>query len=126
MEISNPGIPLVDTERFLDTAPKSRNEAIASLMQRIGICEERGSGIDKVVFQTEVYQLPAPLFEVVGETTRATLFAPRPLNRMERHDRVRACYLHACLRYVSRDFMTNTTLRGDLGSNPGTAQLPHV
>ena len=30
---------------------------------------------------------------------------------MDKDDRVRACYLHACLRYVQRDFMTNTTLR---------------
>jgi predicted HTH transcriptional regulator len=39
-------------------------------MRRMGICEERGSGIDKVVFETEYYQLPAPLFEVTGQSTR--------------------------------------------------------
>lgn len=65
MEITNPGLPLVDTDRFLDTPPQSRNEALASFMRRINICEERGSGIDKVVFQTELYQLPAPVFESV-------------------------------------------------------------
>jgi predicted HTH transcriptional regulator len=53
MEISNPGIPLVQIERFLDTPPRSRNEALASFLRRIGVCEERGSGVDKVVFQTE-------------------------------------------------------------------------
>jgi ATP-dependent DNA helicase RecG len=42
---------------------KSRNEALASLMRRFRICEERGSGIDKVVFEVELFQLPAPLFE---------------------------------------------------------------
>ena len=26
---------------------RSRNEALASFMRRIGVCEERGSGIDK-------------------------------------------------------------------------------
>ena len=60
IEITNPGEPLVDTQRFLDSPPKSRNETLASLMRRVGICEERGSGIDKVVFQVELYQLPAP------------------------------------------------------------------
>ena len=54
LEITNPGIPLIETDRFLDSPPKSRNEALASLMRRVGICEERGSGIDKVVHQTEV------------------------------------------------------------------------
>lgn len=115
MEVSNPGVPLMATERFLDTPPKSRNEELASLMRRMGICEERGSGVDKVVSLTEMYQLPAPMFEVTGETTRAVLFAHRPLSRMEREDRIRACYLHACLRYVNRDHMTNTTLRERFG-----------
>jgi predicted HTH transcriptional regulator len=78
----------------------SRNEALASLMRRMGICEERGSGIDKVVFQTGLFQLPAPLFEVTGESTRAVLFAHRPLTKMDKQDRVRACYLHACLKYT--------------------------
>jgi predicted HTH transcriptional regulator len=115
MEISNPGIPLVETARFLDTPPRSRNEALASFMRRIGVCEERGSGVDKVVFQTELYQLPAPVFEVVGENTQAILFAHRPLAKMDKEDRIRACYLHACLRYVNRDFMTNATLRERFG-----------
>jgi ATP-dependent DNA helicase RecG len=115
MEITNPGQPLVDTQRLLDHPPRSRNEALASLMRRVGICEERGSGVDKVVFQTELYQLPAPAFEVVGESTRSTLFTLRPLMKMDPADRVRAVYLHACLRYVERDFMTNTTVRGRFG-----------
>lgn len=34
---------------------------------------------------------------------------------MDKADRVRACYLHACLRYVQRDYMTNTTLRKRFG-----------
>ena len=118
MEITNPGRPLVDTERFLDSPPKSRNEALAALMRRMGICEERGSGIDKVVFETELYQLPAPIFEESGDNTRATLLAPRPLKKMEKGDRIRACYLHACLKYVSREQMTNTTLRERFGIPP--------
>jgi len=115
IEITNPGAPLVDTQRFVDTPPKSRNEALASLMRRIGICEERGSGVDKVVHQTELYQLPAPLFEAAGDNTRAVLFAHRPLTRMDKADRVRACYLHACLRYVNREYVTNTSIRERFG-----------
>lgn len=29
--------------------------------------------------------------------------------------RIRACYLHACLRYVQREFMTNASLRERFG-----------
>ena len=115
MEITNPGTPLVNTERFLDTPPRSRNETMASLMRRAGICEERGSGIDKVVFQTELYQLPAPIFETPDSSTRAVLFAHKAFHEMDRTDRVRACYLHACLRYVERNPMTNASLRERFG-----------
>jgi len=111
MEITNPGKPLVETDRFLDSPPKSRNESLASFLRRVGICEERGSGIDKVVFQTEVFQLPAPVFEGTPEHTRAVLFSHRPFNKMSKSDRVHACYLHACLKYVNREMMTNSTIR---------------
>ena len=115
MEITNPGLPLVQTDRFLNSPPKSRNEALASFMRRVGICEERGSGIDKVVFQTEFYQLPAPIFEATDEHTRVILFSHKKLSKMDKADRVRACYLHSCLRYAQRDFMTNSTLRERFG-----------
>ena len=115
IEITNPGKPLVDTQRFLDTPPTSRNETLASLMRRFRICEERGSGIDKVVFEVEFYQLPAPLFEAPEGFTRTVLFAHKALADMDTADRVRACYLHACLKYVTRDFLTNASLRKRFG-----------
>ncbi|KTD65382.1 ATP-binding protein [Legionella spiritensis] len=123
IEITNPGLPLVSTERFLDTPPKSRNEALASLMRRFGICEERGSGIDKVVSQIELYQLPAPIFEAVEDHTRVVLFAHRELKDMDKQDRIWACYLHACLRYVERDYMTNSTLRDRFGIAPKNSAM---
>lgn len=118
IEITNPGSPLVDTNRFVDTPPKSRNELLASLMRRIGICEERGSGWDKVVSETEFYQLPAPLPESGEDYTRVVLFAPRPLSKMDKADRIRSVYLHACLRYVNRDYLTNTSVRERFGVEP--------
>ena len=118
IEITNPGAPLMDTERFVDTPPRSRNESMASLMRRIGVCEERGSGWDKVVFQTELHQLPAPLAEAIDDHTRVVLFAPKPLSKMDKADRVRAVYLHACLRYVNREHLTNASVRHRFGIEP--------
>ncbi len=118
IEITNPGEPLVDTQRFLDTPPKSRNDGMASLMRRFRICEERGSGIDKVVSQVELFQLPAPLFETPEGFTRAVLFSHRPLTRMDKVDRVRAIYQHACLRYINRDPVTNASVRARFGIEP--------
>lgn len=115
LEITNPGVPLVDTQRFLDTPPQSRNEALASFMRRIGICEERGSGIDKVITEIEVYQLPAPIFEQTAQHTRAVLFAHKAYKDMDVEDRVRACYQHCCLRYVNREAMNNASVRERFG-----------
>lgn len=127
LEITNPGEPLVKPERFLDSPPRSRNEMLASFMRRLGVCEERGSGVDKVVAETELHQLPAPLFESPDGFTRAILFTHRPLREMDRADRTRACYLHACLRYVERDPMTNSTLRARLGiSEPNKAMASRI
>lgn len=111
MEITNPGRPLVDTERFIDHAPRSRNETLASLMRRLNICEERGSGVDRALDAIELTQLPAPTFEAEDQFTRITLFAYRDFKDMSRSDRIRACYQHAVLRWVCRDFMSNATLR---------------
>lgn len=111
VEITNPGIPLIDTARFLDLPPRSRNEPLASFMRRINMCEERGSGIDKVILSIELYQLPAPDFRVVHDNTVSVLYGQRPFSQMDRRDRIRACYQHAGLRFVSNERMTNTSLR---------------
>lgn len=111
VEIVNPGVPLIDTNRFLDAQPQSRNDAIAAFMHKAKICEERGSGIDKVFLAAEVYQLPAPDFVVEHGFTTSVLFSYRSLSGMGRWDKIRACYQHAGLLYVSNRYMTNTTLR---------------
>lgn len=82
----------------------------ACLLRRIGICEERGSGFDKVVSETEIYQLPAPIVEVTGDNTRVILFTYKEFGNMTKEEKIRACYFHACLKYVTRDFLTNTSL----------------
>lgn len=114
-EVTNPGEPLVEIDRFLDTPPKSRNEILASFMRRINICEERGSGIDKVVFQTEIFQLPAPEFRSANDYTICILFSHKELKEMDKQDKIRACYMHSCLKYIQNDFMTNTSLRERFG-----------
>lgn len=111
MEIRNPGEPLVETMRFIDLPPKSRNEDLAAFMRRINICEERGSGIDKVIDSVEMFQLPAPEFNVKSKHTEAILFTYREFKEMDKSDRIRACYQHACLSFVCREQMTNESLR---------------
>ena len=110
IEFSNAGLPLITTIRFIDEY-QSRNEKIASFMRRFGFCEEKGSGIDKVVNLCEVFQLPPPDFITQEKHTKAIMYAPSNLTSMNKSDRVRACYQHSCLKYVSNERMTNQTLR---------------
>lgn len=115
MEVTNPGKPLIDTLRFIDEPPRSRNESLASIMRRLSVCEERGSGIDKVISQVELYQLPPPDFRATDGSTVTVLYGPREFAKMDRTERIRACYQHACLWFVSGKRMTNASLRQRLG-----------
>ena len=118
IEITNPGKPLIDTLRFIDHSPQSRNEQLASIMRRMNLCEERGSGIDRAIQQCELYQLPAPDFTKDADYTRVTMFAPKSMRQMNREDKIRACYQHCCLLYVTGEKMTNETLRKRLDILP--------
>ena len=121
LEISNPGAPLVKPERMIDLPPRSRNEALASLMRRMAMCEEQGSGLDKVVQSCEVFQLPAPLFRADGNAMQAVLYGPRSFAEMTPDERVRACYFHAVLKFLSGDKMKNASLCARLGIAPKNA-----
>ncbi len=110
LEITNPGQPLVSPERFLDSPPRSRNEALAALMRRMRLCEEQGTGIDKVLVAVELHQLPPPDFRAENESVRVVLFAPRRFADMTQDERIRACYWHAALKFVSGQQMKNATL----------------
>lgn len=110
VEISNPGEPIVPVERFID-GYQSRNERLADLMRRLGICEEKSSGIDRVVQTAEFYQLPAPDFRVMHRRTVVTIFGPKDFEDMNRDDRIRACYQHCALKWVIAERMTNQSLR---------------
>ena len=111
IEFTNPGAPLVDTDRFLDSPPNSRNEKLAALTRRAGFCEERGTGVDKIVAEVELAHLPAPRFEARLDNTIVTLYGPRPFDEMSREDRSRAVYFHACLQYVNGQNISNATIR---------------
>lgn len=114
VEISNPGEPIVPVERFID-GYQSRNERLADLMRRLHICEEKSSGIDRVVRAAELFQLPAPEFRAGHRRTEVVIHGPRPFDEMDRNDRVRACYQHAALRWVMAERMTNQSLRERFG-----------
>ena len=114
IEISNPGQPIIHSDRFIDEYG-SRNERLADIMRRMGFCEEKGSGLDKTIFYVELYQLPPIKISIQENRTIVSLFAYKALNKMDKIERQSACYQHACLKYVSNEKMTNQTFRDRLG-----------
>lgn len=110
IEISNPGEPIVPVAHFID-GYQSRNEHLADRMRRFSICEEKGSGVDKVIKAAEFYQLHVPDFLISNRRTIAIVFGPKDFEAMDREDRIRACYQHCVLRWVTREHMTNQSLR---------------
>ncbi|MCL2246994.1 MAG: putative DNA binding domain-containing protein [Lentimicrobiaceae bacterium] len=108
--ISNPGQPLIVPERFIDEYV-SRNEKMADLMRRANFCEEKGSGMDKVISNNEAYRLPPINILVDDVRTTVTIYAYQKLSEMGRKDKINACYQHCSLRYLKNEKMTNQSLR---------------
>ena len=115
LRVTNPGNPLIAIDRFIDSPSRSRNEKFGHLMRRVGICEERGSGVDRALYEIESVALPAPLFQQIEDSTVVTIFGPKPFANMTKEDRVRACYQHACLGFEKNEYMSNSSLRKRLG-----------
>lgn len=110
IEISNPGLPIIPLDRFADGI-QSRNETLAGLTRRLGMCEEQGLGIDRVLKSVEVYQLPAPDLRTSERQTKIVLFAHKKFEDMDRNERIQACYWHCVLMYVTNQKMNNASLR---------------
>ena len=115
IEITNPGTPLVDIARIVDNPPKSRNEKLASLMRRLRMCEELGTGWDKIIISCEMQQLPAPQINIYEENTKVTLFSKIDFFDLPQKEKLWACYMHACIKYIQGEFLTNSSLRERFG-----------
>ncbi len=115
IEITNSGTPLVDVYRIIDNPPRSRNEKLSELMRRLRICEELGTGWDKIVVSCELQQLPAPKIDLFDDSTRVTLFAEKEYSSLSMEEKIWACYLHACVKQVQGEQLTNNSLRTRFG-----------
>ena len=110
VEVTNPGASLIDVDRMIDERG-SRNEKLARAMRGLGLCEERGGGLDKALLAIEIRQLPAPDFTSSNNAMRVTLFGPKPFSKMSKSEKMRACYYHSVIRYVTHEYMSNSSLR---------------
>ena len=122
IEISNPGLPLITPDRFIDEY-QSRNEDLASIMRRFRMCEEKGSGIDKVILNIELFQLPPLEVQIQEKHTKVVLYAYQKFSDMDKKDRIRACYQHCVLKYITNDKMSNQSLRERFNIAPENAAM---
>ena len=113
--MTNPGVPLVDVNRFIDTPPLSRNERIAILMRNFELCELRGSGVDRAIEAVEKAILPAPKFIKGDFYTKVIIYPKKTFAQMSKEDRIRACYQHCCLKYMDNQKMSNQSFRERMG-----------
>ena len=124
LQITNPGTPLVEVERFIDTASKTRNTRLATMMRDAHLCETRGSGVDRALRAIEADALPPPIFRLSENSTLVTLFKERPFAALSKDDRIRGCYQHASLRYEASEPMSNGSLRIRFGLS--ARQYPQI
>lgn len=115
VEASNPGSLLVDINRIIDTVPHSRNESIASFLRIVRICEERGSGFDRMEEGMRDLTIPAPKVETGDDFTRTKLYWYSNLNEWKKEDKIRTCYLYTCYCYVNEIEVANAVLRERFG-----------
>lgn len=113
IEITNPGqlLPGKRLDRLIGTTPESRNERLAYAFRQYRICEERGTGFQKVVAATELFGLPPISFAALDNSFRVTLASPKQFADMSGAERIEAAYQHAALRHLSSQRLTNTSLR---------------
>lgn len=122
IEVTNPGNSLIEVDRIIDER-RSRNEKLAEIMRGLGICEERGGGIDKAIVELEIRSLPAPEFFPSKDSMRVVIFGPRRFGQLSKADRVWACFCHCVIRWLRHEHMNNTSLRERFSLSPKDYQV---
>ena len=115
IEVTNPGILLVDPKRIVDNPPRARNPKLAELMRRMHFCEASGSGWDKIISSCEAEHLPVPHIHKYDNSVKVVLFAERPYGKISREEKLLAIYYHACVQYMISERLTNASLRRRFG-----------
>jgi ATP-dependent DNA helicase RecG len=110
IEVTNPGLPILPVDRFIDEN-QSRNERLADVLRQLNICEERGHGMDAVVSQIEVHQLPPYQCRLGSRHTTVVLSRYKALKDLTPDERINAVYQHCCLLFVTNQATTNETVR---------------
>jgi predicted HTH transcriptional regulator len=85
------------------------------------VCEELGRGWDRMVISCEMQRLPAPRIQIYQDSTKVSLFSHYEFSNISMEDKLWSTYLHACVRYVEGNALTNSSLRERFGLNTTSA-----
>ena len=84
-------------------------------MRDLGICEERGGGLDKTFLEIEKRGLPALDFNPSENSMRVTIFGPKEFKSMSKKEKLRSAFYHCVLCWIRQDYMSNESLRNRFG-----------
>ena len=128
MTVTNSGKMLIDPSRILDSPPRSRNTHLPSLFRRMKLCEQLGSGWDRIVSLCEDQNLPTPTIREYETATVVSMHEKIPYEEMQMSDRLWACYMHACKMHLNGKLMTNLSLRSrfDLTGKNATVTISRL
>ena len=114
VEISNPGLPLIEFDRFINFN-SARNNTLLLIMIKFKFSEYRSTGIDKVLIDVEKYEYP-PIEYVRGpHSTIIRLYGKKSFDDMEFEEKIQACFQHCALQRARITHMTNHSLRARFG-----------
>lgn len=108
---TNAGTPIVPKDRFVDYPPTSRNQMMADELFKLGICEKRGTGWDKVAEETGLLRYPAPTVSTTDRHTVVTLMQSKTLADMTQEEKLWSVYINACFLWVKKQYTNNATVR---------------
>ncbi|HCA74226.1 ATP-binding protein [Bifidobacterium sp. UBA6881] len=119
IEFSNPGNSLISVERLVNDPPETRNPRLAELSRRLHMCEEAGSGWDKIIDACETAHLPSPVVQQSGNAENSSMMVRlsryRPYTELSPMERRDSCYWHACIQFANGMSLTNSSLRKRFG-----------
>jgi len=95
---------------MLDQSTYFRSRPHRRKTLKFGPCTNSG-GLDKTLLEIEAEHLPTPDFISSENSMRVVLFAPKSFSQMSKAEKMRAAFFHCVLRWLTHDYMSNTTLR---------------
>ena len=110
IEISNPGSPIINIWNFYNQN-KTRNVKLADNMMNFKICEQLGSGIDRIVEICETDDRFTPIFHNENDVTTVVLFKEKSFENMSDEEKINILYYHCCFKSNISEYMNNASLR---------------